>query len=63
MQIRAEAKEPDLVLAPENAMSIKWDAINHAQLESEGWKVLVLWEFELKDLASLEAKLRAFLES
>lgn len=48
---------------PKIARNIERDAINHAQLESEGWKVLVLWECELKDMASLEAKLRAFIES
>jgi DNA mismatch endonuclease, patch repair protein len=37
------------------------DRGNHEQLEGQGWKVLVIWECELKRLDELEARLRAFL--
>jgi len=37
------------------------DAANQAQLEEQGWKVLVVWECELKDSKSLAKTLRRFL--
>ncbi len=37
------------------------DARNVAALTAEGWRVLVLWECELKDEAALGARLDAFL--
>ena len=37
------------------------DIEHHAALEAKGWRVLTLWECELKDAAALEAKLRAAL--
>ena len=38
------------------------DAEVLAELEVLGWKVLTIWECDLKDLESLAAKLRAFLD-
>jgi DNA mismatch endonuclease (patch repair protein) len=38
------------------------DAANIAQLEAQGWKVLVVWECELKDAASLGRVLKRFLK-
>lgn len=37
------------------------DASHMAALAQLGWKVLVIWECELRDVAALEAKLREFL--
>ncbi|NMY43490.1 DNA mismatch endonuclease Vsr [Pseudomonas sp. WS 5013] len=37
------------------------DAQKLEQLCEQGWKSLVIWECELKDLGSLEKRLRAFL--
>lgn len=37
------------------------DKQNKKDLESLGWKVLVVWECELKDLSALKKKLIAFL--
>lgn len=38
------------------------DLINLKSLSNSGWKVLVIWECELKDFAQLEIKLLKFLE-
>lgn len=37
------------------------DSRNVAALQEMGWKVLVVWECELNDIASVEAKIRDFL--
>jgi len=37
------------------------DAANAQKLSAQGWRTLTVWECELKDLPSLEARLRAFL--
>jgi DNA mismatch endonuclease (patch repair protein) len=37
------------------------DAEHQERLATQGWRALIVWECELKDRASLEAKLRAFL--
>ena len=37
------------------------DAANAERLAEQGWRALIVWECELKDLRSLEAKLRDFL--
>jgi DNA mismatch endonuclease (patch repair protein) len=38
------------------------DQINEAALRASGWDVMVIWECELKDMLSLETKIRSFLE-
>jgi DNA mismatch endonuclease (patch repair protein) len=38
------------------------DIESRARLEAMGWRVLTIWECELKDAAALEAVLRAALE-
>jgi len=38
------------------------DAANLETLRATGWSPLTVWECELKDLATLERKLRAFLQ-
>lgn len=38
------------------------DVRNVAALESEGWRVLTVWECELKDMDRLASKLRRFLD-
>lgn len=37
------------------------DARKKAALEAEGWEVLVVWQCDLKDLATLESRLWTFL--
>ena len=37
------------------------DAANAERLAEQGWRALTVWECELRDLRSLEAKLRDFL--
>ncbi len=37
------------------------DAANLEKLSARGWRALVVWECELKDMPALEAKLREFL--
>jgi DNA mismatch endonuclease (patch repair protein) len=37
------------------------DSRNIETLESEGWGMLVVWEFELKDRSSIQAKIGSFL--
>jgi DNA mismatch endonuclease (patch repair protein) len=37
------------------------DRANQLKLEREGWGCLVIWECELKDRRSLEARIKAFL--
>ena len=37
------------------------DCEHRATLEAKGWRVMTLWECELKDAAALEAKVRAAL--
>ncbi len=37
------------------------DRANAEKLAAQGWRSLAIWECELKDLATLEQKLRAFL--
>jgi len=39
------------------------DAANEAALVSDGWRVLTIWECELKDENVVAARLRDFLES
>ena len=38
------------------------DAANLDKLHATGWSALTVWECELKDLATLEQRLRAFLQ-
>lgn len=38
------------------------DTAHCAQLEAEGWKILVVWECETKDVNSLTERLRQFFE-
>ncbi|WP_083329911.1 very short patch repair endonuclease [Pseudomonas argentinensis] len=43
---------------PKFDANIKRDARKEAQLRELGWRVLVVWECETKDLLALEARLR-----
>jgi DNA mismatch endonuclease (patch repair protein) len=38
------------------------DAAHRARLDGLGWRALTVWECEVKDRATLERKLRAFLD-
>jgi DNA mismatch endonuclease, patch repair protein len=39
------------------------DRRTQARLRREGWRVLVVWECQLRDLDKLAARLRRFLDS
>lgn len=41
--------------------NVERDAVNIKLLETAGWKVLVIWECETKDIDNLSLKLRKFL--
>lgn len=43
--------------------NIERDAKNEAELKSLGWKVLVLWECEIKDLGDVESKINNYLSN
>jgi DNA mismatch endonuclease (patch repair protein) len=47
---------------PKFAQTVARDARNQGLLEAGGWRVLVIWECELKDLAALRIRVRDFLE-
>jgi DNA mismatch endonuclease (patch repair protein) len=47
---------------PKFARTVARDARNLALLEAGGWRVLTIWECELKDLAALRSRVRDFLE-
>jgi DNA mismatch endonuclease (patch repair protein) len=42
------------------ARTVVRDGRNRELLESDGWRVLVIWECELKDLAALRSRLHEF---
>jgi len=44
------------------ARTVIRDAKNQGLLEARGWRVLVIWECELKNLAALQTRVRNFLE-
>ena len=44
------------------SLNVARDARNQVQLEAAGWKVLVVWECETKDLTTLGPRLRSFLK-
>lgn len=44
------------------AGNVTRDKKRRAELEALGWRVLVVWECEIKDAEALKDKLRAFLE-
>jgi len=39
------------------------DTENETALQAQGWRVLVIWECQIKDGATLEQRLRSFLDS
>ena len=41
--------------------NVNRDQRNQADLEGQGWSVLVVWECETKDIGALKAKLKRFL--
>lgn len=45
------------------AANVARDARNEQALRSGGWSLMTVWECEVKDLAELERRLRAFLET
>jgi len=47
---------------PKFARTVACDARNQELLATGGWRVLVIWECELKDIAALQMRLRDFLE-
>lgn len=47
---------------PKLQRNVLRDEENVAKLEAAGWRVLVLWECELKDRDALKARLKSFLD-
>lgn len=45
------------------AKNVKRDSDSERLMAAQGWRFMVVWECELKDLESLSRKLRVFLES
>lgn len=45
------------------ARNVARDRENLAALEAMGWQALTIWECELKEVAALETRLKAFLEA
>ena len=45
------------------ARNVARDARNQAELEKMGWRVLIVWECELKDKTTLEKRLDDYLKS
>ena len=45
------------------AKNRKRDAQHQTRLEETGWRVLVIWECEMKDRPALEARLQDFLDA
>ncbi|MDR2365510.1 MAG: DNA mismatch endonuclease Vsr [Zoogloeaceae bacterium] len=43
------------------AGTVARDAMNKSLLEMKGWRVLTIWECELKEVSALQARLRAVL--
>ena len=39
------------------------DAQNEAALQAQSWRILVIWECQIKDEAALKQRLRSFLDS
>ena len=46
---------------PKLARNLIRDAANQGRLEEQGWKVLVIWECELKDIAAVKKTVKQFL--
>ena len=47
---------------PKLARNKERDHANQAALESRGWKIMVVWECETRDVAKLAERLQRFLE-
>jgi len=47
---------------PKLERNVRRDRANLRELKRLGWRVLVLWECQLKDTAKLERRIRKFLE-
>jgi DNA mismatch endonuclease, patch repair protein len=48
---------------PKLKRNLERDALAHAQLEAQGWRVMVIWECETKDPAVVTAKIAGFLRA
>lgn len=46
---------------PKLEKNVLRDAEHEAELDKAGWKILKIWECEIKDLTNLETKIRNFL--
>jgi DNA mismatch endonuclease (patch repair protein) len=42
--------------------NVKRDRYNRSRLKKEGWRVLTIWECELRDMEKLSAKVRKFFD-
>jgi DNA mismatch endonuclease (patch repair protein) len=59
---RRQVKSNQAYWNPKIAGNRERDARNQAALEAAGWRVLTVWECELRDSLTLEKRIRDFLE-
>lgn len=52
----AGAVEPS-VLVEEDRSNVSRDRKNHVLLSAQGWRVVIVWECETKDIGKLRSKL------
>ncbi|HEX3945233.1 MAG TPA: DNA cytosine methyltransferase [Rhizomicrobium sp.] len=55
-------KDIELYWHPKLSRNVERDKLSIASLKKEGWRVLVIWECETKNIEKLERRLRQFLD-
>lgn len=60
-EARSEAKSNKAYWEPKMDRNVERDRRNLDMLEAAGWEVLVVWECELRDVATVERRLASFL--
>lgn len=60
-EARSEAKSNKNYWGPKMDRNAERDKRNLEMLEAAGWDVLVIWECELRDMATVESRLASFL--
>ncbi|UNK39842.1 very short patch repair endonuclease [Shinella sp. H4-D48] len=60
-EARSEAKSNQAYWGPKMDRNVERDRKNLAALEAAGWKVLVIWECELRDLEAVRTRVSDFL--
>lgn len=61
LEARSEAKSIRAYWGPKMDRNVQRDADNLARLEADGWQVLIVWECNLRDMPSVEKRVREFL--